>query len=338
MSEYSAGGLGEPRVVTYAEASLQSRAVAGVIRCSAKPVIALWARFPRLPWPFRLLDIVAAVLPPVAGVVRVFERLPNSRAEVMCPKSAGLTPEKGAILYLHGGAFLVGGLRSHRRLVSRLVAQTGVMSLAVDYRKLPRHSVADALNDCVDGFRRLLQMGVPADRIAIVGDSAGGYFSLLVALIAQEQGLGRASGVACMSPLVDLDPSEKLARVDKPSDALFTRRALETMDREISRADGGLGIPTLLERLDSGGRALTGMPPLLVQVGAGEILRPDAELIVRRLGAAGVPCRLETWAGQVHVFQAAADIVPEARRAIDHLADFVRYTLANAADTGGAVA
>lgn len=109
------------------------------VRAVAYPVIALWARFPALPWPYRVVDLAAAVLRPVRGVRRSRVRLRNCEAELM---SRADGPSNGAMLYLHGGAFVVGGLNSHRRLVSRIVTTAGVTSLAVNYRKLPAHPVS----------------------------------------------------------------------------------------------------------------------------------------------------------------------------------------------------
>src|SRR5690606_30714305 len=103
----------------------------------------VWARHPGWPWPYGALELLANVLPVVRGVERTRVRLEHCRAERLRPvgyRRGDSSPQ--AILYLHGGAFVVGGLATHRRLVSRIVKATGVPSLAVDYRQLPKSSVS----------------------------------------------------------------------------------------------------------------------------------------------------------------------------------------------------
>ncbi|MGV7942518.1 alpha/beta hydrolase, partial [Mycobacterium kansasii] len=72
----------------------------------------------------------------------------------------------------------------------------------MNYRKLPGVPVTEALEDCLDGYRRLLDGGIPGDLIAVVGDSAGGHLALQVALQGRRRGLGSPGAVACISPLV----------------------------------------------------------------------------------------------------------------------------------------
>jgi acetyl esterase/lipase len=211
--------------------------------------------------------------------------------------------------------------------VSRIVRNTGVSALAVAYRQLSDGaSVSTSISDCMDGLRALLASGVPIDRIVVVGDSAGGYLAFNVALEARRSGLGLVGGIGAMSPIVDLDPATKLTSADRDRDALFPPGALTAMWESIQRAeDGPDACVKLRDLIGLTSTELAALPPLLIQVGSDEILLPDAKALVAYSAAAGGDARLEIYPGQVHVFQAAADVIPEGKVAINrmsaHIAD-----------------
>lgn len=313
-------------------ASRRSQALACAIRLTVRPTLGVYARYSSLPWPYRLVDWAALGLRPLRGTRRRRVRLDGCRAEWL--RAPGARPgaymysEQRAgryLLYLHGGAFVCCGLRTHRRLVSRISSAADATVLAVDYRMLPRHPISTAVADGVRGYRWLLDRGVGAERIVLAGDSAGGTLAFLVGLAAAEQGLPRPAGIAALSPLTDFDTTVKLAHPNARRDPLFAPGVLPVINDLADRAsarqplDGAPGTPVSPVRGD-----LETLPPTLIQVGSTEVLLPDAELMGRRLAAAGVPCRLQVWDRQPHVFQAAADLVPEARAAIAEIGEFVR--------------
>ncbi|MGH3723996.1 MAG: alpha/beta hydrolase [Mycobacterium sp.] len=292
------------------------------IRVFVYPVIALWARFPHLPWPYRIVDLAAVVLRPVRGVRRTRIQLAHCAAELMVPTRS---QSSGAVLYLHGGAFVVGGLNSHRRLVSRIVVTAGVTSLAVNYRKLPGHPVSAAIEDVLDGYRYLIDMGHQPSEIAIAGDSAGGFLALVASLIAQERGLGAPGALVCLAPLVQRDPAAKLVVARQSNDPLFPPAALTAMERlTLSAETGAAGLTALDRFVEACPAVLACLPPTLIQVSSDEILRPDAEFAAARLVEAGVPVELQIWRNQVHVFQIAADVLFDAADAVAEISAFVR--------------
>lgn len=300
------------------------------IRAVGYPVIALWARFPHLPWPYRVVDLAAVVLRPVRGVRRTRVRLANCDAELM---HRGDCPPHGAMLYLHGGAFVVGGLNSHRRLISRIVTAAGVTSLAVNYRKLPAHPVSAAVEDALDGFRALTEMGYQPSEIVIAGDSAGGFLALVTSLIAQRRGYGSPAALVCISPLVQRDPAGKLVLASQSNDPLFPAAALIAMERLMLSAEKtAAGFEVLDSFVEGCVPTLACLPPTLFQVGSDEILRPDTEFAAARLAEAGVPVELQIWRNQVHVFQIAADVLVDAKAAVGEISAFV------AAHAGGRAA
>lgn len=303
-------------------ASRRSQALACAIRLTVRPMLGVYARYSWLPWPYRLVDWSALGLRPLRGTRRHRVRLDGCPAEWL--RGPGVRSGR-YLLYLHGGAFVCCGLRTHRRMVSRISSAADASVLAVEYRMLPRHPISTAVADGMHGYRWLLDHGVACEHIVLAGDSAGGTLAFLVGLAAAEQGLPPPAGIVALSPLTDFDATVKLAHPNARRDPLFAPGVLPVINELADRAsarllvDGAPGTPVSPVAGD-----LELLPPTLIQVGSTEVLLPDAELMGRRLAAAGVPCRLQVWDRQPHVFQAAADLVPEARAAIAEIGEFVR--------------
>lgn len=307
------------RIREFAGVSLASRGVSMSVRRTVRPFIEAWALTPTLPWPTTMLDRVAFPLGPIPGTRRHRVRLPSCSAELLQARGAS---GPMAILYLHGGAFLCCGLATHRHLVSRISAAAGAPVLAVEYRLLPRHPIRRAVEDGISGLQWLLERGYPMERIVIAGDSAGGFLTFSVAREALRLGLGRAAGTVALSPLTDLDTTGKLEHRNADRCALFPRRAVPALARIVERAERIDNECTpVVSPVDAD---LVGMPPALIQTGSEEMTYVDAELMAHRLAAAGVPAELQIWERQVHVFQAAAGVVPEGGRAIAEIGTFVR--------------
>ena len=127
-----------------------------------------------------------------------------------------------------------------------------------------------------------------------------------------------------MSPLTELDSAPKLTHRNSRSDAVFTRRCFTALHELVTKANARVlvdGVPGPL--VEPTAEDLTRMPPTLIHASASEGLLHDAELMTERLRMAGVPVELKTWAGQVHVFQAAELFVPEARQSLSEISEFI---------------
>ncbi|WP_420753539.1 alpha/beta hydrolase [Rhodococcus sp. O3] len=309
----------------FAGISNASRLLSLSVRRTVRPAIDAWALAPNLPWPTTLVERLAFPLAPVPGTRRWPVKLPTCPAEYLAGPGVDTAVPGGqtTILYLHGGAFLCCGLGTHRQMVSRISAATGAPVLNVGYRMLRGHPIRHSVEDGVAGLRWLLAQGVPIERIVIAGDSAGGFLSFAVALESLRLGLGRPAGIVALSPLTDLDPHGKLDHPNSRHCALFPRRAVPALASLIERVDTarGAGHEPVGSPVDAD---LRGMPPTLIQTGSHEMTFADAELMAHRLGAAGVPCELQIWERQVHVFQAASAVVPEGARAVAEIGSFVR--------------
>jgi acetyl esterase/lipase len=225
------------------------------------------------------------------------------------------------IVYLHGGAFVVGGRFLHRQLVSRIAEATRSSVIAVEYRQLPDHPVSASIADGLDAYRYVLDSGVPASQVVIMGDSAGGYLTFQVALAAEKEGLPMPAGLVAMSPLIDFDGTAKVSADSAATCSLFPPNCFQGLSQVVLRASLRAGEKVVLPAAPSLA-ALHGLPPSLIQASSAEMVFPDAEAMAEALTAAGVDVELQVWDHQVHVFQAAAGILEEGAQAIEEIATF----------------
>lgn len=305
-------------------ASIQSRILGFSLRHTVRPALGAWARLPFDVFPPNLIDHVARLLPVHEGTMWRTIDLAACGSEWLQAK--GVADINGgndsAILYFHGGAFLTCGLNTHRRLVSRISYAAKQPVLNVGYRQMPYEPITESIADGVLAFRWLLDQGYRAENITIAGDSAGGYLAFSVARAVMDKDWGQPAGVVAISPLLDFDPTGKLGHRNANRCQTFPMNAIAKLSDVSLRMDTRRGIAGT--RTCPVDMPLADMPPALIHVGSREVLMADAELMANRLVSAGVPCDLQVWDRQVHVFQAAAGWVPEARTAIDEIGSFVR--------------
>jgi len=233
--------------------------------------------------------------------------------------------EDGALLYLHGGAFVIGSPKGYRGLAGELGRATGVPAYSVDYRLAPEHVFPAAVEDAAAVYKALLERGVRPDRIVIAGDSAGGGLALSTLIRLRDEGVALPAAALLISPWVDLACSGESIKSKAQDDPSLTEEGLRAM------AALYLGGANPAEPLASPLHAdLSGLPPLLVQVGSAEILLDDAVRIAARAGAANTHVQLEIWPDAVHVWHAFAFMLPEGRQAIEAAGDFLRRRLGSA--------
>lgn len=266
-------------------------------------------------------EIAAIPLRPPRGTHMRRVSFPDFRAEWVGHRghSSPEDPAAGAILYFHGGAFVAGGLHSHRRLVARIARDSGVPVLNVDYRQLPKAGITETYADGLHAYEYLLATGFAADKIVLAGDSAGGGIAFAIALALREKGLPMPAGIAALSPWANLDPDPHRQHPNNRRDAMLSTKIL-AMSAVTGLADAGALDPAW----SPVNHDFTGLPPVLIQMGSEEVLLPDAELLSLRCANAGVPYTFQIWEKGIHVFQAAADVIPEAREALADVVQFVR--------------
>ena len=254
-----------------------------------------------------------------------FFRLPKG---MQCqPADAGGVPaewfipdeaEDGVILYLHGGAYALGSVNAHREFLSRLTKAIGKRILAIDYRLAPEHPYPAAVEDAVAAYHWLLGQGIVPAQIIIAGDSAGGGLTLAALLTLRDGGQPMPAGAVCISPWTDLALTGDSMRGKADVEIVLDRESL-AMFAALYAGDQPLTNP-LISSLYAD---LTGLPPLLIQVGTDEILLDDSLRFAKNAEAAGVEVELSVWDGMFHVFH-MFPFFAETREAVAQIAGFVQ--------------
>lgn len=305
--------------------SVAARVASLTSRLTIRPILAAGSYLPHLPWPWGLIDHAARVLLPVSTTVRAAVSLPNASAQLV--RAAGVLPADGTrrvVLYLHGGAFLTCGANSHGRLVELLSKFADAPVLVVNYRLIPKHSIGMALDDCHDGYQWLRLLGYAPEQVVLAGDSAGGYLSLALAQRLQDEG-EEPAGLVMISPLLQLAKRGKRARPNLNTDAMFPSRAFDALDTLVASAAAKHHVngkpEEVYEPLD---HIRPGLPRTLIHVSGSETLLHDAQVAASKLAAAGVSAEVRVWPGQIHDFQVAAPMVPEAIRSLRQIGEYIR--------------
>jgi len=203
-----------------------------------------------------------------------------------------------ALLYFHGGAYVVGSPATHRALCARLSRQADARVLVLDYRLAPEHPYPAAVDDAVKACLRLFRDFDPGC-VLLAGDSAGGGLAIATLMALRDAGHPLPRRVCCLSPWVDLEIRGESITGRASSDPLLTPDWL----RDSARLYAG-GTKTCEPRISPLRGELEALPPLLIQVGSDEILLSDARRLAQRARSAGVEVTLDVWEGR-HVAQLA---------------------------------
>ncbi len=224
-----------------------------------------------------------------------------------------------AVLYLHGGGYVIGSINTHRALAARLSRAAKARVLVIDYRLAPEHPHPAAVDDAVAAYRWMLSTGLKPTRIAVAGDSAGGGLTVATLVAIRDAKLATPGAGACLSPWVDLEGI---------GESMTTKAAVDPMVQKeglIGMAKAYLGGKDPRTPLAAPLYAdLSGLPPLLIQVGTAETLLDDSTRIAERARKAGVKVTLEPWENMIHVFQLFAPMLDEGQQAIEKIGAFVR--------------
>lgn len=259
----------------------------------------------------RLLHLATRIAP-VARAVRIE---PGQIGGVACEWLIPQLDNGWVLLYLHGGAFMVGSPQSHRSITSYLARHGQLRVCALDYRLAPEHPYPAAPDDVLAAYRALLEQGQAAERVVIAGDSAGGNLTLTAALRLRELGLPQPAALVCFSPVTDVtganlseppagDPLLQPAWLGQGVDA-YCPSGMDRCDPLLS--------PLYAD--------LRGLPPILVQVGEDERLLAQSLLLQEQ---AGIDLQLELYPHQWHVFQINCGLLDIADLALQRVLDFLR--------------
>jgi len=189
----------------------------------------------------------------------------NPGGEWLLPGDVQPDDPRGAMLYVHGGGFVLGSPASHRAIAARFAQLTGRPVLAAHYRLAPEHSFPAALEDLQSTWRALTLDGERP--IALAGDSAGGWLALALACYAATAGLRRPTGLALFSPLVELARAERALADDMLLPPGFVQQGIAAWRGDIPASD---------PRFDLLDASLAGLPPVYLAFDRDEALADDA--------------------------------------------------------------
>jgi len=238
------------------------------------------------------------------------------------PAAADIGP---AILYLHGGAYVVGSARAYRHFAGQIASRANAPAFITDYGLAPERPFPAAVEDADAAYRGLASAGF--SRIAVAGDSAGGGLALVMAArmtqAARDRAAPRAVAVCVMSPWTDLALTGDSIESRAKHDPLLSRDALEVAGQlYLGQADAKD------PRVSPMYGDLTGLPPILLHVGEDEILLDDARRYADLLAKSGSEAKLHIWQGMTHVFPANLALLKAAGEALDIAGEFLRRHLA----------
>jgi monoterpene epsilon-lactone hydrolase len=226
------------------------------------------------------------------------------------------------LIFLHGGGFEFGSVRSDGELAARLGRAAGMRVLFPEYRLAPEHHFPAAIDDVIAAYRWLrTDQGLNASSIAVAGDSAGGGLAVGLLVATRDAGEALPAAAALMSPTVDLTSSgaSMTERVDQ--DPISTPAMLRQFAADyLAGADPRTPLASPLFA------ALTGLPPLLVLVGTADLLLSDSERLAAKADRAGVDVTLEIGEGLPHVYPLMLG-TPEAAEATEEIGKFLRARL-----------
>lgn len=269
------------------------------------------------PFPAGMQRFTVALLSPFMPGVPGPARTRVTISSVICER---VTPVNnttaGAILYLHGGAFCLGGPQSHRSITTRLAEQSGMQVIVPDYRLAPEHPWPAGLDDAAKVYSELMAQGLSIENIILAGDSAGGSLALDLAIKLRKENNIKVAGLALISPVVRLRQIQ--SDTDKKITDPMIRAAWLKQATSWYRGAAQSQIPEPLAQ------APALLPPIFIQVGRDEILLKDSLELARHAEKGGRVCKLEIYEGRWHVFHLQSFWMKSGRHALSRLAEFAR--------------
>jgi epsilon-lactone hydrolase len=230
------------------------------------------------------------------------------------------TQSRGVILHMHGGGFAMGSAAGSVGLAASLARRAGMGAVSIDYRLAPENPYPAALEDVTTAYRALIEREGGADGIVLSGESAGGNLVVELLIAARQAGLAMPAAALVFSPMTDLTVVADSYVRNATVDPNITASAIQT------RADdylAGTGIDPSDPMVSPIFADLSGLPPLLIQVGSHEVLLDDATGLAARAASDNVAVTLDVTPGVPHVFQAFAAFLDEGDAALTRAAHFI---------------
>lgn len=234
---------------------------------------------------------------------------------------------RGVVLYMHGGGYMIGSIRTHRAMAGRIARAAGKRCLLIAYRLAPENPFPAALEDAVQTYQTLTLERAPSSEIAFAGDSAGGGLAVAALAALRDRGIPLPAGAALLSPWTDLTGSSPSIKAHADRDPFVEPGHLHMMaDAYLKQTDprNPYASPLYAD--------LSGLPPLFIQVGTSECLLDDALRLAQKAKAAGISVELEKWKDKVHMWQYFAPIYAPGQAALESAGAFIRRLLGSRND------
>ncbi|WP_206244549.1 alpha/beta hydrolase [Novosphingobium terrae] len=224
---------------------------------------------------------------------------------------------QGAMLYLHGGGYVIGSAQAYRAYVGQVARRAGLQAFVADYALAPERPYPAATTEAMAAYRGLVTQG--HRHIVLAGDSAGGGLALsLLASLRDEADLPQPVGAVVFSPWTDLALTGTSMESRASADPLLSRQALQDA-ATLYLGEHSRCLPLVSPLYGE----LGGLPPVLIHVGEDEVLLDDSLRYAARLQAAGGSVAAHVWAGMPHVFSANSGVLQAAEEALESIHGFV---------------
>ncbi|WP_172601214.1 alpha/beta hydrolase [Rhizobium leguminosarum] len=238
-------------------------------------------------------------------------------AELMWPARLHHPIGHRVILYIHGGGFSAGSIRTHSLLAGSLAKAASSDVLLIDYRLMPEYTYPAQINDALTAYRWLLDNGYRNDNVIVAGDGAGGNIAIETVLRQKQAAKPLPAAVIALSPITDLTATGASMTSNADSDPLVGSASIEALRKAY------LGNRSPTDPQASPLYAdMTGFPPLLLQVGSGEVLLDDTLRLADKARQAGVDVTTEIWPGMPHQWQLFPSLLDDADRSSQNIAEF----------------
>lgn len=231
---------------------------------------------------------------------------------------------KGIVLFIHGGGFAFGSVKTHRSSVAYLCRRTGMTGYIPEYRLTPENAYPIPLDDCMAAYKGIMERH-PNRPIHLFGDSAGGSLAAGMIHRMAKEGTPMPMSLILMSPWLDLRPDSESIQINNIEDSLFDKDDLIHYSKMYLKGEdpNNSEISPVVGSVDY-------FPPTLIQVAKNELLYPDSVKLAEKLIAAGVWHRLDAEERLFHSWQLFPDYVPEARESLKKAANFIERDLVQA--------
>jgi monoterpene epsilon-lactone hydrolase len=233
-------------------------------------------------------------------------------------EAAGSSQDR-TFMFIHGGGYYRGSAAGSRATAAYISAATEARVFSTDYRLAPEHPFPAAIDDVLTAYQWVLSQGVDPKRTVVGGVSAGGGLTLALLLKLKDIGGTLPAAAVPISAWTDMKQTGETLVSKADVDPTISKAYLDRMSESyLNGADPGTPLASPLYG------DLSGLPPLLVQVGTAETLMDDSRIFAERATSAGVDVTYEPWEDMIHGWHGSPHILPEAREAIVSIGNYFK--------------